>query len=93
MSKGLAYLYEPKSKSYIVVGIGTCKDTDLVIPSIYRGKPVTSIGDSAFFYCESLTSIRFNGTVDEWNAISKGDDWNGIVPATKIVCSNGEVTL
>ena len=56
-------MYEPKSKSYIVVGIGTCKDTDLVIPSIYRGKPVTSIGDSAFYGCTGLTSVTIPDSV------------------------------
>ena len=28
---------------------------------------VTSIGDDAFRYCRSLTSIKFRGTKEEWN--------------------------
>ncbi len=54
---------------------------------------VMSIGGQAFAYCDSLTSITFNGTVEEWNAIEKGREWNDDVPATKVVCSDGEVAL
>ena len=49
--------------SYYVSGIGTCKDTDIVIPSEYNGKPVTSIGESAFSDCTSLTSITIPNSV------------------------------
>ncbi len=37
---------------------------------------VTSIGNSAFAGCTSLKSIKYRGTEDEWNAISKGGGWN-----------------
>ena len=37
---------------------------------------VTSIGDYAFYECDSLTSIKYRGTQAQWNAITKGDDWN-----------------
>lgn len=37
---------------------------------------VTSIGDSAFFGCESLANIYYKGTEEQWNAITKGSDWN-----------------
>ena len=62
-----------------VSGIGTCKDTDIVIPSVYNGMRVTS--------------ITFNGTIAQWNAISKGFDWKYNVPATEVICSDGIVSL
>ena len=34
--------------SYIVSGIGECTDTQVVIPSVYNGKPVTAISSNAF---------------------------------------------
>ena len=37
---------------------------------------VISIGDWAFEGCSSLTSIKYHGSKEEWNAISKGYDWD-----------------
>ena len=37
---------------------------------------VTSIGDYAFYDCSSLATINYTGTEEQWNAISKGTDWN-----------------
>ena len=63
--------------------------TSITIPD-----SVTRIGNDAFAYCRNLTSITFNGTVEEWSGIVKGgNDWNYNVPATKVVCSDGEVVL
>ena len=42
--------------NYTVIGINTDK-TDIVIKSSYKGKPVTSIGSSAFSSCSKLTSV------------------------------------
>ena len=43
--------------TYEVVGIGTCADGAIVIPSTYQGIPVTSIGKSAFINQKSIYSI------------------------------------
>ena len=37
---------------------------------------ITSIGDYAFFYCESLTTIKYGGTEEEWKSIPKGSSWD-----------------
>ena len=37
--------------------------TKVVIPATYNGKPVTSIGDDAFFVCTSLTSVTIPNSV------------------------------
>ena len=60
--------------------------TSIVIPD-----SVTSIGRFSFSFCSNLTSIQFTGTTAQWNAISKDFGWNDDVPATKVVCSDGEV--
>lgn len=42
---------------YLISGIGDCTDTDLVIPSTYKGKPVVGIDADAFSQNTSLTSV------------------------------------
>ena len=56
-TEGLSYKLNEEGTGYTVSGIGTAMDTDIVIPSEYKGLPVTSIGDYAFSECTSLTSI------------------------------------
>lgn len=56
-SKGLAYTLNADGASYTCSGIGTCTDTEIVIPPIYEGLPVTSIGSSAFAYKSRLTNV------------------------------------
>ena len=56
-SEGLKFELNDDESSYIVMGIGTCTDTDIVIPSTYQGLPVTGIANSAFSQCESITSV------------------------------------
>ncbi len=55
-SEGLAYTLL-SDDTYSVTGIGTCTDTDIVIPSTHEGKAVTSIGNYAFLGNSSLKSI------------------------------------
>ena len=43
-SEGLEYELNSDEHSYCVIGIGTCEDEDIVIPSTYNGLPVTTIG-------------------------------------------------
>lgn len=61
--------------------------------SVTIPESVVYIGSKAFSKCESLNAITYGGTVAQWEAIEKGTDWNESVPATKVVCSDGEVVL
>ena len=49
-------------ETYEVSGIGSCTDTEIVIPSVYNNKPVTSIGEHAFSGY-NLTSVIIPDTV------------------------------
>lgn len=56
-SKGLEFKLNSDANSYSVTGIGSCTDTDVVIPQTYKGKNVTAIGDDAFKGCDNLTCV------------------------------------
>ena len=62
-SEGLEYKLNEDGLGYTVVGIGTCTNTELVIPKTHNGLPVTSIGDEAFYNCSSLTSVTIPDSV------------------------------
>ena len=63
--------------------------TSIVIP-----KTVTVIEAGAFQYCWDLTEIRFDGTVAEWNAIEKENEWNTAMNENCIVhCADGTVGI
>ena len=59
----MEYELNEEEQTYTVIGIGTYKRSDLVIPSEYEGKQVTSIAYSAFEGCSSLTSVTFPDTL------------------------------
>ncbi len=121
-SEGLRFTSNGDGTCY-VSGIGTCTDTDVVIPkvssegeevtsignytfpsctsltsvtipdsvtsigkrafydctsltSITISNSVTSIGDYAFSSCTNLKTITFQGTEEQWKAITKGGNWD-----------------
>lgn len=84
VSKGLEYKLLDDG-TYSITGIGTCADTDLVIPKKYNMVPVTSIDTLAFDWCESLTSITISDTI-----ISIGSTaFQGCTGLTEIVIPDG----
>ena len=62
-SQGLELELNTGTDTYTVVGIGTCTDTLIVIPSMHKGKAVTSIESKAFYNCTSLTSVTIPDSV------------------------------
>ena len=63
------------------------------LKSVVIGKGVTLIKTRAFYFC-GISSITFMGTVEEWNAIEKGDDWLYVSGSVQYVqCSDGEVSI
>lgn len=55
---GLAFKLNDDGDSYTLVGVGTCTEEEITIPSEFNGKNVTAIGRSAFAYCKFLESIE-----------------------------------
>ncbi len=60
MSEGIAVEYNAISESYTITGIGTCDENVIKLSSIYEGKPVTKIKDSAFENCKQLTKVEID---------------------------------
>ena len=52
---------------------------------------VTSIGDGAFRDCSRLTSIIYGGTIEQWNAITKGSNWDNNKDSYTIHCTDGNI--
>ena len=74
-SQGLEFTLSEDGSFYILCGIGTCTDTEIVIPSKYKYLPVKEIGNNAFnasdwfkshdeiSRCAALTSIQIPDSV------------------------------
>ncbi len=61
------------------------------LTSVTIGNSVTEIGGYAFNYCIWLTDIQFKGTVKEWQAIEKGDNWDYQTDNYTITCTDGTI--
>ena len=56
-SEGLNYTLNRDGTSYILTGIGTCTDTNIIITNEYNGLPVNAISAYAFEDCENIKSV------------------------------------
>lgn len=56
-SSGLEYELINNGTEYKVKSIGTCTDNKIIIPSIHKELPVTSIDNSAFAECDTITNV------------------------------------
>ena len=88
-SEGLEYISNGDGTCY-VSGIGTCTDTDLVIPSVSPdGDRVTGIGYSAFSGCRSLTSVNLPDSITSIG----GYAFNGCISLTSINIPNSVTSI
>ena len=64
-SQGLEFTFVSNDVGgyYYVSGIGTCTDTDIVIPDSYNGIRVSQIGNFAFSDCISIRSVTIPGSI------------------------------
>ena len=57
-SEGLAFTPSPlRPNSCMVSGIGSCTDTDIVVPATHEGMAVIGIDDYAFYNNTDITSV------------------------------------
>ena len=67
-SEGLSFTISADGTYYILTGIGTCADTDIVIPVAHEGYPVKGIGANALYNQNHLTSVTIPETVESIGA-------------------------
>ncbi|MBR4373026.1 MAG: leucine-rich repeat protein, partial [Treponema sp.] len=60
------------------------------LKSIRIPKNVVKINPCAFQDSENLSSIEFDGTVEQWNKMPKCPDWDDKVPAKVVHCTDGD---
>ena len=71
-SEGLEFKLNEDGKSYTVIGIGECRDDEIVIPNTYENLPVNGIGEYTF--AEFSGSIVIPESIDiiDKRAFTKG---------------------
>lgn len=66
-------------------------------PSAIKGITLSSnikiIEQQAFDCCVNLSTINYLGTIKQWKQITLGEFWNDDSPATKVICTDGVVSL
>ncbi len=53
---------------------------------------ITEIGVLAFTDCDYLRTIRYTGTMEQWNDIRKGSSWDYGTPAYTVRCTDGTIS-
>ena len=77
---------------YAVTAIGDRAFENIrTISGVTLPASITSIGEGAFSGCASLKNIIFQGTTDQWKAITKGTNWDAETGDYTIQCSDGTV--
>ncbi len=74
-----------------ILSIGTNAFSNCVhLEKIEIPVSVKTIGAYAFYRCSMLT-VWYAGMVEQWNAVEKGENWNGSAEECKIVCKDGSI--
>lgn len=86
--EGLTSITIPDSMTSINMGVfyGCSGLTSVTIPD-----SVTKIDRGAFYGCSKLKNITFNGTKEQWTAISKEYRWNTRTGNYTIYCTDGKL--
>ena len=61
------------------------------LTSVALPTSVTKISSFAFCNCTALSGVYFAGTKAEWEAISKGEYWDGNTADCTVYCIDGEI--
>lgn len=70
-TKNLRYTLNEDGESYAVTGLGTCRDSEIIIPDTYNGLPITVVGSRLFSHehAENITSVIMSDNIkviEDW---------------------------
>ena len=83
-TEGLHYQKIAGKQEYALIGLGLAEEIDIVIPSTYKGLPVTKIGNYAFMDCSGLTSVVIGDSVTSIGDLA----FSGCTSLTSVVIPN-----
>ena len=88
-TKGLEYFDGTEENTLILAGMGTATDKDIIIPAVYNGKKVISIGEWCF---KNKTNIA---SVDIPDSVTSIGDWafNGCKSLTSITIPDSVTSI
>ena len=66
---------------------------NLNLEEINIGNNVSSIGYRSFGYLSKTDYITYNGSMEDWNRITKHSNWKNNTPITTIHCTDGNISL
>lgn len=87
-SEGLEYSFH-NDKTAVVEGIGSCQDTDLIIPPSVDGCEVVGITSYAFHGCSEITSVVIPDSV-KW---VESDAFEGCTALKEVTIGNGVTSV
>ena len=64
-SEGLVFTLSEDQSSYMLSGVGTCRDSEIIIPATYENRPVTVIKSYTFENCDWLTKVTIPNSIVE----------------------------
>ena len=67
--------------------------TPVNIETINLPRTLKTIGAKAFYCFSNLENLNYNGTMEEWEAIAKYEDWYAQTALTVVHCLDGDVSL
>ena len=64
-SEGLQYTFADDGSGYIVAGIGTCSDSEIIIPAVYQDKPVVKLINELFRGKTYITGVVLPNSITD----------------------------
>ena len=86
-------VYLPSSVKYIgCSAFADCKNLETVILPTSTDDNQYRINEGAFYECSKLTKFNYLGTIEQWNKITKYNQWDYGTADYIVYCNDGNLT-